>query len=189
MKDRCYSWSSSSHLESWGISKRKPSIKDGRMEVQEPMLFKTVELPTSHRLLNFRFIFHEQETNFCLFKIHSYFRFSVIILQNLILTELRFIHRFSKLCAQLVWGTKLPTQLVMVCALPGLPVWWGGLTGTWVITALAGRGYDGGCAPGSTARTETDGNASSVLSIPFKSYLNSMTQQVFLVWFCSLAYI
>lgn len=75
----------------------------------------------------------------------------------------------------------MPTQLVMVCALPGLPVWWGGLTGTWVITALAGRGYDGGCAPGSTARTETDGNASSVLSIPFKSYLNSMTQQVFLV--------
>ena len=72
------------------------------MEVQEPMLFKTVEMPTSHRLLNFRFIFHEQETNVCLFKIQSYFRFSVIMLQNLILTEMRFIHSFAKLCAQLV---------------------------------------------------------------------------------------
>ena len=97
---------------------------------------------------------------------------------------MRFIHSISKLCGQLVRGTKLSTEFVMAPALPGLPVQSRAhrcTTGTWVLTALAGRGCDGGCAPGSTVRTETDGKASFIFSVPFKSYLNAMTQHVFLV--------
>lgn len=40
---------------------------------------------------------------------------------------------------------------------------------------------EGGYAPGSRVRTETDGKASFISSFPLKSYLNSITQHVFLV--------